>query len=115
MWRCGTGRTPALSTPTTDTVLWRRRADCRRWKYGATIGTSAEHRGRVQIDDCADGGEQLVTRVRPTAIYANPVLLDLIDREMKTEFNVVLNTKEISAGLYGEDAFDPGGRYSVDS
>jgi hypothetical protein len=27
--------------------------------------------------------------VRPTAIYANPVLLDLIDREMKTEFNVV--------------------------
>ena len=33
--------------------------------------------------------------VRPTAIYANPVLLDLIDREMKTEFNVVLNTKEV--------------------
>src|ERR1700742_4009713 len=31
--------------------------------------------------------------VRPTAIYANPVLLDLIDREMKSEFNVVLNTK----------------------
>src|SRR5690348_15203847 len=37
--------------------------------------------------------------VRPTAIYANPVLLDLIDREMKAEFNVVLNTKEIAAGL----------------
>jgi hypothetical protein len=37
--------------------------------------------------------------VRPTAIYANPVLLDLIDREMKTEFNVVLNTKTIEAGL----------------
>ncbi len=36
--------------------------------------------------------------VRPTAIYANPVLLDLIDREMKTEFNVVLTTKEIAAG-----------------
>jgi len=36
---------------------------------------------------------------RPTAIYANPVLLDLIDREMKTEFNVVLNTKEINAGF----------------
>src|SRR4029077_10200128 len=33
-------------------------------------------------------------QVRPTAIYANPVLLDLIDREMKTEFNVVLNTVE---------------------
>jgi hypothetical protein len=37
--------------------------------------------------------------VRPTAIYANPVLLDLIDREMKTEFNVVLSTKEIQGGL----------------
>ena len=37
--------------------------------------------------------------VRPTAIYANPVLLDLIDREMKTEFNVVLNTKEIAGGF----------------
>jgi hypothetical protein len=37
--------------------------------------------------------------VRPTAIYANPVLLDLLDREMKTEFNVVLNTKEIQAGF----------------
>ena len=37
--------------------------------------------------------------VRPTAIYANPVLLDLIDREMKAEFNVVLNTKEVTAGF----------------
>jgi len=38
-------------------------------------------------------------QVRPTAIYANPVLLDLIDREMKAEFNVILNTVEINAGL----------------
>ena len=37
--------------------------------------------------------------VRPTAIYANPVLLDLIDREMKTEFNVVLSTTEITGGV----------------
>ncbi|MGA6986879.1 MAG: hypothetical protein WBZ01_12560 [Terriglobales bacterium] len=37
--------------------------------------------------------------VRPTAIYANPVLLDLIDREMKTEFNVVLSTVQITGGL----------------
>jgi hypothetical protein len=37
--------------------------------------------------------------VRPTAIYANPVLLDLIDREMKAEYNVVLQTEEITAGL----------------
>src|SRR5438270_5274767 len=36
--------------------------------------------------------------VRPTAIYANPVLLDLIHREMKTEFNVVLNTVQIPSG-----------------
>ena len=37
--------------------------------------------------------------VRPTAIYANPILLDLIDREMKSEFNVVLNTKTIESGF----------------
>ena len=37
--------------------------------------------------------------VRPTAIYASPVLLDLIDREMKSEFNVVLESKEITAGF----------------
>lgn len=37
--------------------------------------------------------------VRPTAIYANPVLLDLVDREMKSEYNVVLSTKEIVAGV----------------
>jgi hypothetical protein len=37
--------------------------------------------------------------VRPTAIYANPVLLDLLDRELKTEFNVVLSSKEVTAGL----------------
>ncbi len=37
--------------------------------------------------------------VRPTAIYANPVLLDLIDREMKAEFNVVLSSAEITGGM----------------
>jgi len=37
--------------------------------------------------------------VRPTAIYGNPVLLDLIDQEMKSEYNVVLNTTQISAGF----------------
>jgi hypothetical protein len=37
--------------------------------------------------------------VRPTAIYANPVLLDLIDREMKTDYNVVLNTDQITGGF----------------
>jgi hypothetical protein len=37
--------------------------------------------------------------VRPTAIYANPVLLDLIDREMRTAYNVVLATTEITSGV----------------
>ncbi len=37
--------------------------------------------------------------VRPTAIYSNPVLLDLIDREMKEDFNVVLSTTEVAGGL----------------
>src|SRR5581483_2568195 len=34
--------------------------------------------------------------VRPTAIYSNPVLLDLIDRELKAQFNVVLSTTEVA-------------------
>src|SRR5581483_1013764 len=37
--------------------------------------------------------------VRPTAIYANPVLLDLIDREMKAAYNVVLSTTEVASGV----------------
>jgi len=37
--------------------------------------------------------------VRPTAIYANPVLLDLMDQELKAEYNVVLNTTEITGGF----------------
>ena len=37
--------------------------------------------------------------VRPTAIYANPVLLDLIDQEMKSEFNAVLSTTKVEGGL----------------
>ena len=37
--------------------------------------------------------------VRPTAIYSNPVLLDLIDREMKADFNVVLTTVDITGGF----------------
>ena len=37
--------------------------------------------------------------VRPSAIYANPVLLDLIDREMKAAYNVVLSSAEIVGGM----------------
>jgi hypothetical protein len=62
-----------------------------------TIGTAASI-----VDGLKSTVAQMVAsssyQVRPTAIYANPVLLDLIDREMKTEFNVVLNTVEITAG-----------------
>jgi hypothetical protein len=63
-----------------------------------TIGTSASI-----VDGLKSTIAQMVANssfgVRPTAIYANPVLLDLIDREMKAEFNVVLQTKDIGAGF----------------
>lgn len=38
-------------------------------------------------------------QIRPTAIYANPMLLDLIDQELKSQFNQVLNTVEITGGF----------------
>src|SRR5579885_1152875 len=63
-----------------------------------TIGTSASI-----VDGLKSTVANMVANsnfaVRPTAIYANPVLLDLIDREMKTDFNVVLSTREINAGF----------------
>jgi len=59
--------------------------------------------GQSIVDGLKSTVAQMVSNssfaVRPTAIYANPVLLDLIEREMKSEFNVVLSTKEISAGV----------------
>jgi hypothetical protein len=64
----------------------------------STIGTTASI-----VDGLKSQVAQMVAlsgyHVRPTAIYANPVLLDLIDREMKTEFNVVLNTESITGGV----------------
>jgi hypothetical protein len=63
-----------------------------------TIGTTSSI-----VDGLKSAVAQMVAnngyQVRPTAIYANPVLLDLIDREMKTEFNVVLNTDNITGGI----------------
>ncbi len=58
-------------------------------------------------DNIVDGLKETIAQmvansnfeVRPTAIYANPVLLDLIDREMKNEFNVVLSTAEVAGGM----------------
>ena len=91
------GNDTSLSTPTTPQY------------YGAigqieaggnttTIATNASI-----VDGLKSTVAQMVSNssfeVRPTAIYANPVLLDLIDREMKTEFNVVLSTTEVSGGL----------------
>jgi hypothetical protein len=64
----------------------------------ATIATTASI-----VDGLKSTIAQMVAsssfQVRPTAIYANPVLLDLIDREMKADFNVVLNTVEITGGF----------------
>ncbi len=37
--------------------------------------------------------------VRPTAIYANPVLLDLIDREMKTRVQRGAEYRQITGGF----------------
>jgi hypothetical protein len=63
-----------------------------------TIGTT-----QSIVDGLKSTVAQMVSNssfgVRPTAIYANPVLLDLIDREMKSEFNIVLGTKEITSGF----------------
>ena len=63
-----------------------------------TIGTSASI-----VDGIKGVIAQMVSNssfeARPTAIYGNPVLFDLIDRELKAAFNVVLSTTEVSGGL----------------
>lgn len=63
-----------------------------------TIGTSASI-----VDGIKGVVAQMVANTsyeaRPTAIYGNPVLLDLIDREMKSAFNTVLSTTEVAGGL----------------
>jgi hypothetical protein len=68
---------------------------------GGNVGTIAV------TDSIVDGLKSTVAtmmtnstfEVRPTAIYANPVLLDLIDRELKTAYNVVLSTTDVAGGL----------------
>jgi hypothetical protein len=91
------GSDTSLNTPTTPQY------------YGA--GAQINDGGNVTTihttDSIVDGLKSTVAQmvatsnyeVRPTAIYANPVLLDLIDREMKQDFNVVLSSAEVSAGL----------------
>jgi hypothetical protein len=91
------GNDTSLSTPTTA-QYYGVAAQIAAGGNTTTIGTSASI-----VDGLKSTIAQMVAgasfAVRPTAIYANPVLLDLIDREMKTDFNVVLTTREIEAGF----------------
>ena len=91
------GNDTSLSTPTTAQYFGVA-AQIATGGNSTTIATTASI-----VDGIKSAVAQMVANssfaVRPTAIYANPVLLDLIDREMKTEFNVVLNTVEITAGF----------------
>jgi len=98
------GTDTSLSTPTTTQYM----GVIAQILTPAVAGTSPTN--TVTIGEAAsivDGIKSAVAQmvatngyyVRPTAIYANPVLLDLIDREMKAEFNVVLNTDNITGGM----------------
>src|SRR5579883_2737161 len=91
------GTDTSLSSPTTA-QYYGAAAQIAAGGNTTTIGTS-----QSIVDGLKSTVAQMLSNtsygVRPTAIYANPVLLDLIDREMKTEFNVVLNTKPIEGGL----------------
>jgi|SRR5271165_1141527 len=91
------GNDTSLSSPTT-TQYFGAVGQIEAGGNTTTIGTSASI-----VDGLKSVIAQMVANssfdVRPTAIYGNPVLLDLIDREMKAEFNVVLSTAEITGGL----------------
>jgi len=91
------GSDTSLSTPTTPQyfgVIGQIEAGGNTTTIGATASI---------VDGLRSTVAQMVSNssyeVRPTAIYANPVLLDLIDREMKAEYNVVLSTTEITGGM----------------
>src|SRR5579872_7285668 len=91
------GTDTSLSAPTT-------------LQYFGAIGQIAGGGNSATIhnaDSIVDGLKEIIAQmvanssyeVRPSAIYANPVLLDLIDREMKSAYNVVLSSAEIVGGL----------------
>lgn len=91
------GNDTSLSTPTTT-------------QYYGAAGQIADGGNVATIttsESIVDGLKGVIAQmvasssyeVRPTAIYANPVLLDLIDREMKADFNVVLSSTEVAGGL----------------
>lgn len=91
------GNDTSLSAPTT-TQYYGAAAQIADGGNVATVETSESI-----VDGLKETVAQMVAsssyEVRPTAIYANPVLLDLIDREMKSQFNVVLSTTEIAGGV----------------
>jgi len=91
------GNDTSLSTPTTTQYMG---AIPQIVAGGLTANVAI---GASIVDGIKSAIAQMVAsngfHVRPTAIYANPVLLDLIDREIKTEFNVVLNTDNITGGI----------------
>jgi hypothetical protein len=91
------GTDTSLSTPTTAQYY----GVAGQINDGGNVATVAV--GASIVDGLKSTVAQMVANttfeVRPTAIYANPVLLDLIDREMKDQFNVVLNTTEVGAGI----------------
>ncbi len=91
------GNDTSLSTPTTTQYMGAI------GQIGAGGNTTTIATNASIVDGIKSAVAQMVAsngyHVRPTAIYANPVLLDLIDREMKTEFNVVLSSDQITGGF----------------
>jgi len=91
------GNDTSLSSPTTA-QYYGAAAQIAAGGNTVTIGT-----GQSIVDGLKSTVAQMLSNtsfgVRPTAIYANPVLLDLIDREAKQEFNAVLSSKELAAGI----------------
>ena len=91
------GNDTSLNTPTTLQY------------YGAAgqIAAGGNVATVATTDSIVDGFKSTIAQmvanssyeIRPTAIYANPVLLDLLDREMKTAFNTVLSTTQVAGGV----------------
>src|ERR1700761_9123242 len=91
------GKHTSLSTPTTNQYMG---VAAQIAAGGNTVTVSTSQKIITTIKTAV---AQMVAssgfHIRPTAIYANPVLLDLMDQEMLTEYNVVLNTTEITGGF----------------
>lgn len=91
------GNDTSLSTPTTPQYY----GVMSQINDGGNVATI--HTSDPIVDTLKSTIAQMVANsnyeVRPTAIYSNPVLLDLIDRELKAQFNVVLSTTEVAGGV----------------